>query len=47
MEVELAIGHAHEHLDERGRPIDPAQAEALRDSVIVLIGEPHNVELVA
>jgi chromate reductase, NAD(P)H dehydrogenase (quinone) len=38
-EVELAIGHAHEQLDEDGRPADPAQQEALRDSVGVLLDE--------
>ena len=38
-EVELAVGHAHEHLDPAGHPSDPAQEEALRDSVGVLLGE--------
>jgi chromate reductase len=38
-EVELAVSHAHEHLDPDGYPSDPAQAEALRDSVGVLLGE--------
>ena len=38
-EVELAVGHAHEHLDPAGYPTDPAQAEALRDSVGILLGE--------
>src|SRR3954454_17452628 len=38
-EVELAVGHAHEHLDDAGHPIDPAQAEALRDAVVVLLSE--------
>jgi chromate reductase len=38
-EVELAVGHAHEHLDEAGHPTDPSQDEALRDSVRVLLGE--------
>ena len=38
-EVELAVGHAHEHLDHAGHPIDPAQAEALRDSVVLLLAE--------
>jgi chromate reductase len=38
-EVELAVGHAHEHLDLAGHPSDPAQAEALRDSVGILLGE--------
>jgi chromate reductase len=47
IDVELAIGHAHEHLDEGGHPIDPAQEEALRDSVLVLFGEPQNVEVAA
>jgi chromate reductase len=36
-EVELAVGHAHEHLDQAGHPTDPAQQEALRDSVRVLL----------
>src|SRR6478735_4633032 len=31
-DVELALGHAHEHLDAYGRPTDPEQEEALRDS---------------
>jgi chromate reductase len=43
-EVELAIGHAHERLDAAGHPIDPTQAEALRDSVLVLLGEVGNAE---
>jgi chromate reductase len=38
-EVELAVGHAHEHLDDAGHPIDPAQAEALRDALAVLLSE--------
>ena len=38
-EVELAMGHAHEHLDADGPPTDPTHQEALRDSVGVLIGE--------
>src|SRR5204863_2247195 len=37
-ENELAIGHAHEHLDDAGHPDDPAQQEALRESVLVLLG---------
>jgi chromate reductase, NAD(P)H dehydrogenase (quinone) len=37
-EVELAVGHAHEHLDAAGHPKDPVQAEALHDSVGVLLG---------
>jgi chromate reductase, NAD(P)H dehydrogenase (quinone) len=46
-EVELAVGHAHEHLDESGRPIDPSQHEALHDSVLVLLGELQNLEVAA
>jgi chromate reductase len=46
-EVELAVGHAHEHLDPAGHPDDPAQEEALRESVLILIGELENVELAA
>jgi chromate reductase, NAD(P)H dehydrogenase (quinone) len=38
-EAELAVGHAHEHLDEAGHPIDPTHEEALRDCVWVLLGE--------
>ena len=41
-EVELAVGHAHEHLDADGHLADPAQAEALRDSVRVFLGEVRN-----
>jgi chromate reductase, NAD(P)H dehydrogenase (quinone) len=37
-DVELAVGHAHERLDPAGHPADPAQEEALRDSVRVLLG---------
>jgi chromate reductase, NAD(P)H dehydrogenase (quinone) len=37
-DVELALGHAHEHLDADGRPTDPEQEEALRDSVAILLG---------
>jgi chromate reductase len=46
-EVELALGHAHEHLDEAGHPIDAAQEEALRDYVLVLVGELDNAEVAA
>jgi chromate reductase, NAD(P)H dehydrogenase (quinone) len=46
-EVELAVGHAHEHLDPAGRLGDPSQEEALRDSVRVLLGELENAELAA
>ncbi len=46
-EVELAVGHAHENLDHAGHPIDPAQAEALRDSVGVLLAELPQLEMAA
>jgi chromate reductase len=46
-EVELAVGHAHEHLDPAGRPADPAQAEALSDSVRVLLGALEPAEVAA
>jgi len=46
-EVELALGHAHEHLDPAGRLVDPTQEEALRDSVGVLLGELANAEVAA
>jgi chromate reductase len=46
-EVELAVGHAHEHLDPAGHPDDPAQKEALRDSVLILLGELENLEVAA
>jgi chromate reductase len=46
-EVELAVGHAHEHLDADGRPADPGQQEALYDSVRVLLGELQNAEVAA
>jgi chromate reductase, NAD(P)H dehydrogenase (quinone) len=46
-EVELAVGHAHEHLDPAGRLADPSQQEALRDSVQVLVGELRPVEMAA
>jgi chromate reductase, NAD(P)H dehydrogenase (quinone) len=46
-EVELALGHAHEHLDSDGHVADPTQEEALRDSVRVLLGELENVEVAA
>jgi chromate reductase, NAD(P)H dehydrogenase (quinone) len=41
IEVELAVGHAHEHLDAAGHPADPAQQEALHDSVLLLLGQKH------
>jgi chromate reductase len=46
-DVELTVGHAHEHLDAAGRPSDPAQAEALGDSVRVLLGQPVYMEVAA
>jgi chromate reductase, NAD(P)H dehydrogenase (quinone) len=46
-EVELALGHAHEHLDEDGRPAAPAQDEALHDCVLGLLGELRTVEVAA
>ena len=46
-EVELAVGHAHERLDHAGHPIDPAQAEALRDSVELLLAELQQLEMAA
>jgi chromate reductase len=47
IETELAVSHAHEHLDQAGHPVDPAQREALSDSVRVLIGEPAFAALAA
>ena len=38
-EVELAVGHAHQNLDPDGHPADPAQEEALRNLIRVLLGE--------
>jgi len=46
-EAELAVGHAHEHLDLAGHPSDPAQAEALRDSVGILLGEVPQLAVAA
>jgi chromate reductase, NAD(P)H dehydrogenase (quinone) len=46
-EVELAVAHAHEHLDPAGHPADPTQQEALRDSVRVLLGELEDTEVAA
>jgi chromate reductase len=46
-EVELAVGHADEHLDLAGHPSDPAQAEALRDSVGILLGEVPQLAVTA
>jgi chromate reductase len=44
-EIELAVGHAHEHLDPDGRLADPAHAEALDDAVRVLLGEIQNASM--
>src|SRR4051812_32497313 len=46
-EVELAVGHAHEQLDHAGQLADPVQQEALRDSVLILLGELQNAEVAA
>ena len=46
-EVELAVGHAHEHLGPDGRPADASQEEALRDSIRVLLGECENLQVAA
>jgi chromate reductase len=46
-DVELAVGHAHEHLDLAGNPSDPAQAEALRDSVGILLREVPQLAVAA
>jgi chromate reductase len=46
-EVELALGHAHEHLDSAGHLTDPTQEEALHDSVRVLLGELYNAKVAA
>ena len=46
-EVELAVGHAHEQLDPEGHPLDSSQAEALRDAVGVLVGQPELAALAA
>jgi chromate reductase, NAD(P)H dehydrogenase (quinone) len=46
-EVELAVGHAHEHLDPAGYPADPVQQEALRDSVGILLRELEPLEMAA
>jgi len=46
-DVELAVGHSHEYLDHTGHPTDPAQAEALHDSVLMLIGELQPLDMAA
>jgi chromate reductase, NAD(P)H dehydrogenase (quinone) len=45
LEAELAVGHAHEHMDEAGHLTDPAQQEALLDSVLLLLGERETAEV--
>jgi chromate reductase, NAD(P)H dehydrogenase (quinone) len=47
VDVELAVGHAHEHLGAAGQLLDPAHEEALRDSIGALLGEPQSFELAA
>jgi chromate reductase len=47
MEIEFAVGHAHEHLDPSGRPSDPTQDEALRNAVAVLLAELPGVAVAA
>jgi chromate reductase, NAD(P)H dehydrogenase (quinone) len=46
-EIELAVGHAHEHLDPAGYPHDATQVESLHDSVGVLLGELQDVAVAA
>jgi hypothetical protein len=46
-DVELAVGHAHEHLDHAGHPVDPAQAEAPGDSVGMLLAELQQLDMAA
>ena len=46
-EVELAVRHAHEHLDPDGHLADPSQEEALRDSVQVFLGELEGTAVAA
>jgi chromate reductase, NAD(P)H dehydrogenase (quinone) len=46
-DVDLAMSHAHEHLDDAGHPTDPNQAEALHDLVLTLLSELENVDLAA
>jgi chromate reductase, NAD(P)H dehydrogenase (quinone) len=46
-EVELAVGHAHEHLDPTGYPLDEALRETLADSVGVLLGRRENLDVAA
>ena len=46
-DVELAVGHAHEQLDHAGHPLDPAQAEALGESVEMLLAELQQLDMAA
>jgi chromate reductase, NAD(P)H dehydrogenase (quinone) len=46
-DVELAVGHAHEHLEPSGHPSVPAQEEALHDAVGVLLGEFQDLRVAA
>ena len=46
-EAELAVGHAHEHLNPSGHPVEPAQREALVDAVGVLLSELDDVAALA
>jgi chromate reductase, NAD(P)H dehydrogenase (quinone) len=46
-DVELAVGHADEHLDAAGHPTDAGQEEALREVVEMLLGELESVEVAA
>jgi chromate reductase, NAD(P)H dehydrogenase (quinone) len=47
IEVELALGHAHEHLDPDGRLVDPTHDAALRDCIGALLGELQYLPLAA
>ena len=44
-DVELAVGHAHEHMGPNGELADPSQREALRDSIQILLGELENADV--
>jgi chromate reductase, NAD(P)H dehydrogenase (quinone) len=46
-ELGLAVGHAHEQIDSAGHLTDPVQEEALRDSVLLLLGELEHVDAAA
>jgi chromate reductase len=47
IEAELALGHAHEHLDPEGRLVESTHDAALRDCVGVLLGELQYLPLAA